>query len=111
MNNQTPKQFLNTLHALVNSTMRSAPEFIFMVALKNQLLDNNFERETAHRVASQFDVPLPPGAAPEQLQEMGYYCADLITKCHDDLQSAGGFDGPSDEAALLAQRIIREALA
>lgn len=111
MNNQTPKQFLNTLHVLANSNLRDAPEFIFMVALKDQLVENSFERDTAHRLASQFDIPLPPGAESEDLQEMGRYCADLIAKCHDELQRAGGFDGPSDEATLLAQRIIREALA
>lgn len=110
MNNQTPKQFLNTLHLIANSDLGRTPEFIFMVALKNQLLENHFERETAHRLASQLDVALPHGATPEQLQEMGQYCADLIARCHDELQSAGGFDGPSDEAALLAQRLIREAL-
>jgi len=111
MNNQTPKQFLKTLHVLSNSSLRSAPEFIFMVALKDQLVENSFERDMAHRLASQFDIPLPQSAESEELQEMGRYCADLIAKCHDELQSAGGFDGPSDEAALLAQRLIREALA
>jgi hypothetical protein len=111
MNNQTPEQFLTTLYTLANAPTQEKPEFVFMAALKHELLENGFDRDTAQRLAGQPDIALPPGATTEQLQDMGYHYANLIAKCHDDLVRYCGFDGPSDEAALFAQRLVRQALA
>jgi len=110
MNNQTPAQFISTLQTLADNAVRNQPEFIFMVALKNQLLENQFDSEISHRLASQHTIALPVGATAEQLEDMAYHVAILIAKCHDDLQSQGGYCGPSDEAALLAEKLIRAAL-
>lgn len=111
MNSQTPEQFISTLQSLATGTIRETPEFVFMVALKNELCNCHWDEPTALRLAAQHDVRLPQGATVEQLQDMAYHYAKLITQCHDDLQAAGGYDGPSDEAALLAQRLVREAIA
>lgn len=111
MNNQTPAQFLNTLQALATRAMETRPEFVFMVALKKELLEASFDRETAQRLAAQHAIALPAGATADQLQDMAYHYAQLIANCHDALHNKGGFDGPSDEGALLAQRLVREALA
>ena len=111
MNNQTPDQFITTLYSLADGAVHETPEFVFMVAVRDQLLKNHFGRDEAHRLASQQNIRLPFGATAEQLEDMGYHYANLLAKCHDDLETKGGFEGPNTEASLLAQRLVREALA
>ena len=110
MNNQTPEQFITTLQSLATGTIRETSEFVFIAALGDELCKCHWDQPTALRLAAQHDVRLPQGATKEQLQDMAYHYAKLITQCHDDLQSTG-YDGPSDEAARLAQRLVREAIA
>lgn len=109
MNNQTPEQFIATMQQLADQSIRTKPEFVFMVALRNRLLENHFGHDDAARLASRHILPLPVGSTTEQLTDMAYHFANLIANCHDDLERQG-FSGPSDEAALLAEQLVRAAL-
>lgn len=101
--------FIDTLQSLAQTRIRETPEFQFIMALKQQLLQNKWEPAQAKAIAGSQNISLPEGATSGELQDMGYYYAELYTSVYNDLVVVGKWDDPIVEAGLLTKQLLERA--
>lgn len=110
MQKQTPAQsFIDTLQSLSQMRIRETPEFQFIMAAKQKLLENRWEPAQAKAIAANHNISLPPDATSEELQEMGYYYAELYTSVYNDLVVVGKWEDPIVEAGILTKQLLERA--
>lgn len=106
----SPEQFIDTLRKLSELQLRETPQFRFLMAVKAQLLENCWTPADANLAVGSQQIPLPFGATSEQLDDMGYYYAQLICSAYEALLLGAHFDNPITEASLLAKHMLMQVL-
>lgn len=101
----TSQQLCRRLLELSEASIADTPEFVFMIAAKEQLIGNGFEEAEVQLMLNAQTFGLPADATPEQLKEMGKLYAEVLTRCYNGLMDSGNYDDPIIEAGTLANRL------
>lgn len=110
MREKSAATFVNKLHLMVaNTRVKDTPQFLFVAEMKDTLIKNGFEPQDAKAMADCQMINLPGDATVSEVKDLGYHCAELVTKCYNDLRTIGKFDDPLAEAVRLAKALLSQA--
>ncbi len=99
------RYIIDTIKGFGEMDFGSFPTVIFQGELRKQLIERNFDVESAEAIVAQMEVSLPPGSMePDEVRELALEFGAVIEKMREAL-IAQGFENPTKAVCNMASQL------